>query len=158
RERQLGGGAAKRVRLDHLAQRDRLALGVGDLDTHRRLAGEAVDPDRLGLDPQTEIVDEVRDLRVLDPRVRLELGRGHDRPWMDLADAAVNVELGTTFRKAARALHQLRLVDVDVTLGRGQEADLRERVLAPTAALDRGGACRLRGWLGLDRLLRRRGS
>ena len=86
-------GLAELARLDDLAQEDRLALRVRHLDADVRLAGHAVDADRLGLEREAEVVDESGDARVLDAGVGLELVGGDDRAGADVLDLARDVEL-----------------------------------------------------------------
>ena len=48
------------VGLEQLAQRDRFAIRIRNLDADGRLAGDAIDQDRLGLHRQAQIVGRGR--------------------------------------------------------------------------------------------------
>ena len=143
RHRQLRRRAAVGFRLEQLAQRNLLARAVGNLDADGGLAGNAVDQHRLGLHRETQVVGEAGDLRVLHAGVGLELERRHDRPGMDLHDRALDRELAAFLFEQARAVHQLALVDLALGLGRVEQRERRQGVLA-LAALGRRLGHRLR--------------
>ncbi len=143
RQRQLGGRAPVGFRLQQLAQRNLFAGAVGNLDADGRLAGNAVDQDRLGLHRQTQVVGEAGDLRVLHAGVGLELERGHDRPGMDLRDRPLDRELAAFLFQQARAVHQLALVDLALGLGRVEQRQRRQGIVA-LAPLGRRFGHRLR--------------
>ena len=79
REGQLRRRARVGVGLEQLAQRDRFAIRIRNLDADGRLAGNAIDQHRLGLHRQAQVVGEAGDLRVLHAGVGLELERRDDR-------------------------------------------------------------------------------
>ena len=80
------------VGFQNLAQADHLAPRVRNLDAHRRLAGDALDQDRFGLQAQAQVFGQRRDAAVLDAGFGLELERGHHRAGVDLHHGAVHVE------------------------------------------------------------------
>ena len=91
------------LRLEQLAQRDRLAIRVRNLDADRGLAGDAIDQHRLGLHRQAEVVGEAGDLAVLHAGVRLELVGRDDRARVDLDDRCLRPRTrGTSPRAGAR--------------------------------------------------------
>ena len=49
---------------EELPKRDRLAVGIRNLDADRRLAGNAIDQHRLGLHREAQVVGQARDLAV----------------------------------------------------------------------------------------------
>ena len=97
RERQLRGRAAVALAFEQLAQRNLFAVPVRDLDADRRLAGDAVDEDRLGLHGEAQVVGQPGDLRVLHAGVGFELERGDDRTRMNLDDRALRPQIRGTF-------------------------------------------------------------
>ena len=121
------------VRLEQLAQRDLLAIRVGNLDADRGLARDAIDDHRLGLHRQAEIVGQPGDLAVLHAGVRLELVGRHDRAGMNLDDGAFDGELAALFLEQPRAVHQLALVDLLLAASarRAARGRQRERALLP---------------------------
>ncbi len=92
------------VRFDHLPQRDHFALGVRNLDAHRRLAGNALDQDRFRLQAQAQIFREIRDAAVFDAGVGLEFERRDHRARIDLHHVAEHVELFELRLDADRAM------------------------------------------------------
>ena len=95
-------GVCEFVGLEHLAQGDDLAPRVGDFDADGRLAGDALDQDRFGLQAQAEVFGEGGDAAVLDAGFGLEFeGRDH-RAGIDLRHVAEDVELGVLFGKHLR--------------------------------------------------------
>ena len=151
RDRQLRRRAPVGLRFEQLAQRNRLAGVVRNLDADGGLAGNAIDQHRLGLHREAEIVGEAGDLGVLHAGVRLELERGDDRARVNLHDAALDRELAALLLEQPRAVHQLALVDLALGLRRVEQRDRRQRVVA-LAALGR----RLRRRLGIGQRQRRR--
>jgi hypothetical protein len=103
----------KAGRLEQLAQIDQLALGVGHLDPDRRLAGDALDHQRLGLQAEAKIVEQAHDPAVLDPGGGAELESGHHRPGMDLDHVALDAELLELGADHLGPLEQLALVVAD---------------------------------------------
>ena len=131
RQRQLRRGALVGVGFEQLAQRDRFAVRVRDLDADGRLARNAIDEDRLRLHGQAEIVGEAGDLAVLHAGVRLELeGRDH-RARVDLRHLAFDGELAALLFELSRRLHQLALVDLALGLWRVEQRRGRQRELSP---------------------------
>ena len=142
RERQLRGRALIGVRLEQLAQRDRFAMRVRDLDADGGLARNALDEHRLGLHGEAEVVGKPGDLAVLHAGVGLELeGRDH-RAGVDLHDRAFDRELAALLFEQARRFHQLALVDLALGLRRIEQRRGRQRVAAQ-AALGEAAAERL---------------
>ena len=84
---------AELVGFQHLPQRNQFAPGVGNLDAHRRLAGNALDQDRFRLQPQAQIFGEVNNAAVLHPGVGLEFESRDHRTRIDLHHVAEHVEL-----------------------------------------------------------------
>ena len=126
RERQLGGRAHVRLRLEQLAERDRLAVHVGDLDADGGLAGQPIDEHGFGLHRQAEVVGEPGDLAVLHAGVGLELVGRHHRARMDLHDGAFDRELAALLLEVPRAFHQLALVDLALGAGRIEQRQRRQ--------------------------------
>ena len=112
RQRQLRLRSPVRIGLEQLAQRDLLAVRIGNLDADRRLAGNAIDQHRLGLHRQAEVVGQAGDLAVFHAGVRLELVGRDDRARVNLDDRALDRELAALLLEQARAFHQLALVDL----------------------------------------------
>ena len=79
RQRQLRRAALVRVRLEQFAQRDDLAVLVGNLDPDGGLAGNAIDEHRLGPHGQRQVVGQAGHLAVLHAGFGLELERRDDR-------------------------------------------------------------------------------
>jgi hypothetical protein len=102
--------------------RDEIPVDVGDLDPHGRLAGDAVDEDRLGLHREAQVVGKAGDLAVLHAGVGLELVRRHHRARVDLHDGPLDRELPAFLLEQARALHQLALVDFRSVFGASSSA------------------------------------
>ncbi len=112
---------------EHLAQPDRRALDVGDLDAERRAAGQAFDAHRLGAHREREVVLEVDDLAHLDARRRLELEDGDHRTGAGALDRALDAELGAARADRLAQADQLVLVDRR-PLDRGvEQRDRRQR-------------------------------
>jgi hypothetical protein len=109
RDRQLGGRAPVDLRLEQLAQRDLLAIAVGDLNADGGLPGDAIDQHRFGLHRQAQIVGQAGDLRVFHAGVRLELVGRDDGAGVDLHHRPFDRELAALFLEQARAVHQLAL-------------------------------------------------
>ena len=130
RQRQLRLRAPIGVRLEQLAHRDLLAIGVRNLDADRRLAGDAIDQHRLGLHREAEIVGEAGDLAVLHAGVRLELVGRDDRARVNLDDRSFDRELAALLLEQPRPFHQLALVDLALGLRRVEQRHRRERVRA----------------------------
>ena len=131
--------AAEGVGLEDLAQVDRLADLVRDLDADVALAADAVDADRLGLEGEGEVVGEADDLRVLDAGVGLELVGGDDRPGVDLLDRPHHAELAALRLEDAALLEQAVVVDRDAALGLVEDRDRGQDVVPPHLAAGRGG-------------------
>ena len=129
RQRQLGRGSSVHLRFEQLAKRDLLAIAVRDLDADRRLTGNPIDQDRLGLHREAQIVGEPGDLRVFDASVGLELERGDDRARMYLDDGSLDRELAALLLEQPRAVHELPLVDLALGLRRIEERQRRQRVV-----------------------------
>ena len=145
RQRQLGGRAPVGVRLEQLAQGDLLAIGVGNLDADRRLAGDAIDQHRLGLHGEAQVVGESGDLAVLDAGVRLELVGRDDRAGVDLDDRALDRELAALLLEQPRAFHQLAFVDLAARPSARRaapagEGRTRRACVRPAACRDRAAA------------------
>src|SRR6187397_1642772 len=107
--------------LQKLAQRDLLPRVVRNLDADRRLAGDAIDQDRLGLRREAEVIGQTGDFSVLHARIRLELEGRHNGAGMNLRDRALDGKLAALLLEQARALHQLALVDLALGLRRVQK-------------------------------------
>ncbi len=86
-------GIVELFRFQNLSQADQFAPRIGNLDTDSRLAGNALDQNRFGLQTQAQVFGEGYDATVLDARFRLELeGRDH-RAGVDLYHRAMHIEL-----------------------------------------------------------------
>ena len=151
RERQLRGRALIGVGLEQLAQRNRLAIRIRDLDADRRLAGNALDQHRLRLHRQAQVVGQPGDLAVLHAGVGLELEGRDDRARVNLHHRAFDGELAALLLEQARRVHQLALVDLALGLRRIEQRRRRQRVAAQAAL---GGAAADR--LGIGQRQRRR--
>ena len=103
--------AGELLRLDHLAQPDRLAVGVWHLHADRRFAGHALDQHAFGLERQREVFVQAGDARELDARLGLEFeGRNH-RAGIDLRYRAAHVELGALAGEHLRQPLQLDFIE-----------------------------------------------
>ena len=80
---------------------------IGDFDSHRGLAGNALDQNRLGLQAQAQIFGERGDAAVLDAGLGFEFEGGDHRAGVDLHYIAVHVELFELGLDAAGDLFEL---------------------------------------------------
>jgi hypothetical protein len=83
----------KRLAADQLAQRHRLALGVGELDADDAAARNGRDAGRQGGHVAGDVVGQLDDAAGLDPAGRFQLIHGDDRSGPDLDDVAADVEI-----------------------------------------------------------------
>ena len=92
-DRQERGRPLELLALDHLAERDEVAVPVRHLDADRRPARDPLDADLLRGQREGEVVLEAGHLRDLDARRGLELVGRDDRPWPVAVDDALDPEL-----------------------------------------------------------------
>jgi hypothetical protein len=138
------------LRAEHLGEADRLPLGVGQLERHRRLAGNRLDDaDRHQAEAARQVLGEVDDLRPLHADRRLDLvardhrpGRGGDDPDLDaeVLELLLDQARGHLERLAAHRLLALRRRVEQVDLRQLGVDELAEEGLLPF--LDDAGALR----------------
>ncbi len=130
------------LRFEQLAQRDRLAVRVGNLDPDRGLAGDAIDQHGFGLHRQAQVVGQPGDLAVLHAGIGLELEGRHHRAGVDLHHRALDRELAALLLEVPGRVHQFALVHLALGLGRIEQRRRRQHV----------GALAAFGWRPADRL------
>jgi hypothetical protein len=127
-DRQLRARVGVRLRSQHLREADRLPLGVGKLERHRRLAGDRLDDaDRDQAERARQVLGEADDLRALDPDRRLDLVARDHRPRRGGDDADFDAEvLEALLDQARRHLERLGADALDPLRRRIEEVDLRQ--------------------------------
>jgi hypothetical protein len=109
RQRQGGVRRPERLRLEDVAQVDRLAAHVGQLDADDVAARDDGGPRRGDAHGARDGVGERHDARGFRAARRLELEERDDRPRLDLANLALDREVGEHLLEQARGSAQHRL-------------------------------------------------
>ena len=116
------------LRFDHLAQHDRLAPLVRDLDPDESLSGNTVDADRFGTKGEAEVIDQARHTRILHARVRLEFVRRDHRPGADVYHLTRDIELFGLLRERFRDGEQLFVLMLNFRRGSVKQLGTRQYV------------------------------
>ena len=127
-DRQLRAGVGVRLRAEHFREADRLPLGVGQLERHRRLAGNRLDDaDRDQAERARQVLGEAHDLRALDAERRLDLVARDHRPGRGGDDAHLDAEVLEALLDQARGhLERLGADALDALRRRIEQVDLRQ--------------------------------
>src|SRR6202043_2031222 len=108
-------------RLNLFAQRDCLAMYVGNFYAHGGFSGDALDQNGLRLQSQAKILGETCNPAVLDASLRLELVCCDHGAWINLRDASADIELLALLLDGARAILQVVLIDFLTALRRPKQ-------------------------------------
>src|SRR3984957_20051629 len=121
-------------RFDYVAQCDGFAMYVGHFDAHRRLARDAFDQNRFGLQGQTQIIAEAGDAAVFDSGFGLEFKGSDDRTRIDLRTVPTNPEFQALRFDGPSAFLQLAFVHLLAALRGCKEGRRRQFVIGPAVS------------------------